>query len=223
MLADIDLDGCLIVIAGAGAQAYKRAKSLLAENCRILVVGEHVDSRLEELGCEQMTIRRQKIEDASFIRGCGARIVIAATSDDELNAMIANAARREPNCLAYSADGSSPSDYSHVATSRLSETVEFAVSTHGQSPAMAKSLRDRAAESLAGLVTGHDESRIALYSELRSEAKRRISAPSERRRFLQAIAVDAGVQELIKDGQAGAAQMRAMSILDGWDNAKDHS
>lgn len=220
---DIDLEGCLVVIAGAGAQAYKRASSLLNENCKILVVGQHIDPRLEELACDQLIIKEQEIKDASFLCGTGARIVIAATNDEKLNSMINDAARQEPNCLAYSADGASKSDYSHLAVAKLSDSVEFAVSTHGQSPSMAGSLRDRAATLLGSLVTDIDEMQIALYALLRSESKRKIRVSAERRRFMQAISEDAGVQQLIKDGDINAAQGRAMSILDGWDNGKDHS
>lgn len=216
MLVDIDLEGCLVVIAGGGAQALKRAESLQGEGCSILVVGEHIDARISKLG--SVTTREQKISDASFVRGCGARIVIAATSDDDLNAAISEAARKEPNCLAYSADGSSRSDYSHVASARLSDSVGFAVSTRGQSPMMAGTLRDRAAVALAGLVTSADEAWIGLYATLRSESKRRVKTPSGRRRFMLAVSKDEGVQQLIKDGKLDAAQERAMAILEKWDN-----
>lgn len=223
MLVDINLEGALAVIAGAGGQAYKRAESLVKENCRILVIGECVDSRFAELGCDRLTIRKERINDASFVYRCGARLIIAATSNDELNAAIIDAARAEPNCLAYSADGSIKSDYSHVATGKLSDSVEVAFSTHGQSPIMARTLRDRAAVSLGSLVTAADEAQIVLHAKLRSELRGRIESSSERIRFMRALADDADVQELIKDGQIDAAQERAMSILDVWDDVKDHS
>ena len=223
MLVDVNLDECLVLIAGAGDQAHKRAKILLEENCHIRIIGKSIDPRLEKLASSKLTIQKKEITDTTFIVGCGARIIIAATDNDELNATIVDAARAEPNCLAYCADGSSKSDYSHIAIETLSNSVQFGISTHGQSPIIARALRDRAMILLDNLVTDSDEVCITLYSILRSKAKDKIRSSSERRRFMKAIADDTRVKELIKDGQINVAQERAMMILDRWDNVKNNS
>lgn len=222
MLIDIDLEGHLAIIAGAGTQAYRRAKSLLDENCRVIVIGQSVDERFDKISSKNLTVKKQKIDDASFVFGCGARLVVAATDNEELNAIIVNAARKEPNCLAYTADGASKSDYSHVATAKLADKIEFALSTCGQSPTVAKSLRDRASTMLEGLVTETDKAQIHLYSTMRAESRRTIPTSRGRQRFIQTLADDHTVQQLIKDGRTAEAQERAMEILKGWQDVKDH-
>lgn len=213
-MVDLDLRGARAVIFGGGGEALRRAGALIAEGCSVLVIGERVDARLEGMAGERLEIRRERAADARAIRGCGARVVVAATSDAALNAEIVRAARKEPNCLAYSSDGGSRSDYAHVATAELSPSVRVAVSTRGQSPVMAAALRDRAAAALEGLVGEEDEAMIALQAGMREAARGRIASPRARRNLLREVATDGAVKRLIKDGRAGAARDRAMSMLE---------
>ena len=219
MIVDLALHGCRAVIIGAGSEAYRRTRALLGEGCTVLVIGEPADARFDALAGDSFELRRERVHDASAIRGCGARIVVAATDDTALNSTIVEAARCEPNCLAYSSDDAANSDYAHLAATRLSDSVSFAVSTGGKSPVMARILRERAAGALDGLVGEGDEAHIALQAEMRAAARGRIATPRGRRRFLRALAEDDGVKQLIKDGRARAARDRAMSILETWDGA----
>lgn len=214
MIVDLDLRGARAVVVGGGGEALRRARALLGEGCSVTVMGERVDARLEGMAGERLEIRRGRLGDARAIRGCGARVVVAATSDAALNAEVVRAARAEPNCLAYSSDGASRSDYAHVATAELSPSVRLAVSTGGRSPVMAAALRERAAAALAGLVGEEDEAMIALQADMREAARGRLASPGARRGFLRAVAADVGVKRLIRDGRAGAARDRAMSILE---------
>lgn len=202
------------MVVGAGNEALRRARALLEEGCSVTVIGERVDARLEGMAGERLEIRRERVADARAIRGCGARVVVAATSDAGINAEIVRAARAEPNCLAYSSDGASRSDYAHVATADLSPSVRVAVSTRGRSPVMAAALRDRAAAALGGLVGEEDEAMIDLQAGAREAARGRLASPQARRAFLREVAADGGVKQLIKDGRAGAARDRAMHILE---------
>lgn len=214
MIVDLDLRGARAVVVGAGNEALRRARALLEEGCSVTVIGERVDARLEGMAGERLEIRRERVADARAIRGCGARVVVAATSDAGINAEIVRAARAEPNCLAYSSDGASRSDYAHVATADLSPSVRVAVSTRGRSPVMAAALRDRAAAALGGLVGEEDEAMIDLQAGAREAARARLASPQARRAFLREVAADGGVKQLIKDGRAGAARDRAMHILE---------
>lgn len=213
-MVDLDLRGARAVVVGAGNEALRRARALLEEGCSVTVIGERVDARFGGMAGARLEVRRERVADARAIRGCGARIVVAATSDAGINAEIVRAARAEPNCLAYSSDGASRSDYSHVATADLSPSVRVAVSTRGRSPVMAAALRDRAAAALDGLVGEGDEAMIGLQAEAREAARGRLASPRERREFLREVASDEGVKQLIKDGRAGAARDRAMHILE---------
>jgi uroporphyrin-III C-methyltransferase/precorrin-2 dehydrogenase/sirohydrochlorin ferrochelatase len=133
----VDLREHLVVVVGGGAVAARKVEQLLKAHARVRVVAP-------ELGAELAAFRdHARIEYRPLLFSPpqldGARLVVAATSDADVNVAVARAAR-ERGILANVVDDGANSDFIFPAIIDRSPLV-VAVGTSGSSPTLARRVR----------------------------------------------------------------------------------
>ena len=127
----LDLTGQPVVVIGAGKIAARKIRSLLAAGARITVISPQA-SRLPK--AVRWLRRRYRRGDLA-----GARLVVAATDDRQVNELVCAEAKRRRqfiNCVAPPTAG----NFIVPAVARRG-SLAIAISTDGLSPSLAKRLR----------------------------------------------------------------------------------
>ena len=137
----------------------------------------------------------------------GARLVIAATDDQATNEAVWREAE-SLGCLANVVDDPAHCNFHAPATVRRGDLC-IAVSTGGNSPALAKRLR----RTLEAQFDDSYEPFLALLGELRPLVKERIVDPAIRLDTWEAL-LGSDILELFRDGAHQAAQRCALEIID---------
>lgn len=134
---DIRQRRCLVV--GGGAVATRKATALLDCDAKVTVVSPDITLQLRELaakGALKLIVRAYRSSDLK-----GMFLVIGATDDEGLNRRISRDAR-DRNMLVNIADRPQACNFILPAIVRRGDLV-IAISTSGQSPALAKKLRQQ--------------------------------------------------------------------------------
>lgn len=216
MIVDLRLAGRLVVVVGGGREGDRKVRALLGEGCRITVFSESATPgihRLAERGL--VTLESGSVRDG-FLDGLDPYMVMAATDDRALNRKIVGQARAL-GCVCYAADDPEAGDFAHPSTFMLRGGVRVAVSTGGQSPAMAMRISARAKSALADLVTDEDVGQISLQKEAREAARRALPDQADRRRFLHSVIQDETVKRLLAAGNIDEARARMRDMLGEYD------
>ena len=131
------LEGRPVLVVGAGTVALAKIEGLRAAGATITVVAPHTIPRIRELAHQDALVWRQRIFEPTDLEG--AFLVIAATNATEVNRTVFEEARRRnipcnavddpPNCDFYFGSVVSRGD------------LQLAISTAGESPALAQRLR----------------------------------------------------------------------------------
>lgn len=137
----LELSGQLVVVVGAGKVATRKVRTLLATGANVTVIAPDATPSLRRLKKVHWLRRRYQTGDLR-----GARLVVAATDDLEVNRKVCAEAKRRRqlvNCAAPPAAGNFivPAIVRHGA-------FTIAISTGGASPAAAKALRQKLERSL---------------------------------------------------------------------------
>ena len=206
------LAGRLVVVVGGGREGDRKVRALLDEGCRITGFSESVTPGLRRLAEQgRVTLESGTVRDG-FLDGLNPYMVMAATDDRELNRKIVEQARAA-GCVCYAADDPEAGDFAHPSTFMLKGGVRVAVSTGGQSPAMAMRISARARGMLADLVTDEDAGQISLQKEAREAARRVLPDQRDRRKFLHSVIRDETVKRLLAAGNADEARARMTDML----------
>lgn len=154
MIVDLHLESRSILIVGGGQQATRKAKVMLKEGGLITVVSPQFSVALEEMaGDKRLKIIQQLAsDDDALLEETHPDILVAATDDIALNMRLVELAKRR-GILAYNASSPRNSDYSHVAVAEVGDIIKVGISTGGNSPVMAKAIRDAIRIMLKRLVT----------------------------------------------------------------------
>ncbi len=131
------LEGRRCVVIGAGEIAAQKLDSLLAAGAQIHIVAPRASERIQQL-VRQGTIcwSRRTFESGDL---SGVTLVIAATGNPEVNALVFREARRQ-GVLCNSVDEPEHCDFYYPAVVRRGD-LQIAISTAGHSPALAQRLR----------------------------------------------------------------------------------
>lgn len=188
--AFLKLAGRRCVVVGAGPVAEEKVEGLLRAGADVRVVAPEATRRIRELA------RGKKLRwDGRAFRAsdlAGAFLVVAATSSALLHAQIYRQARRR-GVLCNVVDDPEHCDFYYGSVVRRGE-LQIAISTAGQSPALAQRLRKKLEEEFG-----------AEYEEWLRELGRirqRLFAkkmPAERRRaLLHRFASEASFEEFLR-------------------------
>ena len=216
MIVDLHLNGELVIIVGAGAEALKKINSLLTQDCKILVLGDKANSQIKNyVSKKKIKFKKVKLSNANFLSDYKPYLVMATTDDKSLNRKIINRARKM-NCLAYATDDPTVSDFSHPSVINIEDTIQIAISTGGRSPVMARKMKNEAEKIFKKIVNKDDIYQIKIQEIARKAAKGKISTQKERKKFLYSVLNDKRIKQLIKDDEPKKAQKRAMLMLEEW-------
>jgi precorrin-2 dehydrogenase/sirohydrochlorin ferrochelatase len=216
MIVDLNIHGKIVVVIGGGNEAQKRINSLLKQDCRIIVISDSFNAKINKLAkTKKIKIEKQKIEDLKFISKFKPNIIITTTNDKKINQKIINASKRK-KIIVYSADNPEDSDFSNPAIIDFDNTIQIAIFTGGQSPAMSKKIKTKSEKIFKRLITDKDIAQIKIQKIARKRAKETIPTQTQRKEYLHSIMTDNEIDQLIKDGQMKKAEKRAITILRNW-------
>lgn len=177
-MACLDLTGRRCVVVGGGSVGLEKAAGLVACEARVTVVSPELEPGFADLGIEWRH-GRYRADDLE-----GAFLVIAATSDREVNEHVSRDAEAR-GMLCNVADVPELCNFILPAVHREGP-IAVAVSTGGASPALAKRLRSQIAELVR---PEHAELAEELRS-LRPEVKERFSTYEERRDYFEELVTE---------------------------------
>jgi len=203
-------------VIGSGNEGMKKVSSLLTQDCEILVVSNSSNSQLEKhVKQGRIKFKKMKLKNANFLINYKPYLVMATTTDRELNRKIVEKARKMKS-YAYASDDPEVSDFAHPSVINVADTVQIAISTGGSSPAMARKIKLKAESYFKKNISNEEIYQIKLQKFARVEAKLIIKTQIERKKFLYSILNDKHVKELLKDGKYKQAQTRVKKILNEW-------
>ena len=216
LIVDLHLNGKLVIVIGSGNEGMKKVSSLLTQDCEILVVSNSSNSQLEKhVKQGRIKFKKMKLKNANFLTNYKPYLVMATTTDRELNRKIVEKARKMKS-YAYASDDPEVSDFAHPSVINVADTVQIAISTGGSSPAMARKIKLKAESYFKKNISNEEIFQIKLQKFARAEAKLIIKTQVERKKFLYSILNDKHVKELLKDGKYKQAQTRVKKILNEW-------
>ena len=201
---------------GSGNEGMKKVSSLLTQDCEILVVSNSSNSQLQKhVKQGRIKFKKMKLKNANFLINYKPYLVMATTTDRELNRKIVEKSRKMKS-YAYASDDPEVSDFAHPSVINVADTVQIAISTGGSSPAMARKIKLKAESYFKKNISNEEIFQIKLQKFARAEAKLIIKTQVERKKFLYSILNDKHVKELLKDGKYKQAQTRVKKILNEW-------
>ncbi len=176
----VKLAGRKCLVAGAGTVAEAKIASLLEAEAEVRVVAPQANERVRALassGALRWDEREFQTSDLD-----GIFMAIAATSDPDINASVFEHSRQR-SVICNSVDDPPHCDFYFSANVRRGD-LQVAISTAGQSPAVAQRLRDEIERALdPGLGEWLED-----VGALRREILARYPASEERKRLLQRLA-----------------------------------
>ena len=193
----LDLRGKIAVVVGLGAVGQRKALGLIAAGAQVRGVDPHGADWATTAGID---LREEPYHPAHLT---GATLVIAAATAEVNRLVVADA--RASGLLVSSASDPDSGHFTVPAVWR-SGPITLTVATGGASPALAATLRDRAATAL-----GPAAPALALILiDLRAEVLARITDPQARRLALRTAADPAWLDRTTRDGAAATrAALRA--------------
>ena len=159
----------------------KKVSSLLTQDCEILVVSNSSNSQLEKhVKQGRIKFKKMKLKNANFLINYKPYLVMATTTDRELNRKIVEKARKMKS-YAYASDDPEVSDFAHPSVINVADTVQIAISTGGSSPAMARKIKLKAESYFKKNISNEEIFQIKLQKFARAEAKLIIKTQLERK------------------------------------------
>lgn len=140
------LAGAPVVVVGGGVVAARKVAGLLPAEAAITVIAPELGEELRALHEQGVFVWQARPYQAGDLEG--ARLAFAATNVRAVNAQVAAEAARL-HVLCNVADDPNAGDF-HVPAVHRADGMVIAVSSSGQSPRRATSLRNRIAQWLAG-------------------------------------------------------------------------
>jgi uroporphyrin-III C-methyltransferase/precorrin-2 dehydrogenase/sirohydrochlorin ferrochelatase len=193
----LDIRDAWCVVIGGGDIAARKTAALRRAGAKVRLVAPHLCPRLETSACCKeiaYTCARYSADQLA-----GARVVVAATDEREVNAAVAHACRAL-NIPVNVADDSTLSTFIMPAVIDRSPVV-VAISSGGAAPVLSRLLRARL-ESLLPASLGQ----IAkLAARFRRAAIHKLPAPAVRRRFWERV-FQGPIAELALSGETHQAQ-----------------
>jgi precorrin-2 dehydrogenase/sirohydrochlorin ferrochelatase len=174
--AFLDLRGRRALVVGGGGVAERKVTGLLDAGARVRVVSPEVTPALAALADAGIVERRARAFRGHDVRGC--MIVVAATGVPEVDDAAAAAARRA-RALVNVVDRADACDFILPSVLRRGD-LQIAVSTGGQSPALAREIRRhleaRFGEDCAEVIAWAGRTRARVLVTRRPAAVRRRAA-----------------------------------------------
>ena len=216
MIVDLVINQKKILVIGGGKEALKRIRSMIKEQCEIIIISETISKQIKNIAkIKKIIIKKQKITNLQFISEYRPDIIITTTDNKELNQKIINAAKKR-KILAYSSDNLENSDFSNPAIIDFENTIKIAIFTGGSSPIIAKKIKEKSEEIFRKTITKEDIGQAKIHKKIRKVVKNVISSQKQRKRYMESIMKDNEIDQLIKDGKFKKAENRAITMMRDW-------
>jgi len=193
---------CGAVVIGGGEVAARKVEGLLTAGAGVTVISPQFAPVLEELAAQgRITALRRAYRVGDL---AGARLVIAATDDPQVNRTVWEEAQGR-GCLVNVVDDPTHCTF-HVPAVARRGPVAIAVSTGGASPALAKHLRQKVEAAI-----GPEYAQLAaLLAGLRPAGQ--ALAPAGKREAFWRTMIERTLP-LLRQGQADEAEQEAIAML----------
>jgi precorrin-2 dehydrogenase/sirohydrochlorin ferrochelatase len=194
----LDLRERSCVVFGGGRVAERKALSLLEAGANVTVVSPSLTPKLLELSSSgKITHLAKTFEDADI---AGAYIAIAATGNPEANTEVGRLCRKKQILVNVAAP---PDESSFIVPSVVDRgALLIAISTSGESPALAKKIR----MELNKMFGPEYDLFLQRMSALRGRLTAQQKDEGERSRIFQAV-VDSDVLGLLRQGKLHEADI----------------
>lgn len=140
--ASLNIKGMRCLVVGGGKVAYRKATSLLSFHARVEVVAPEIISPLQDMVQQRKVKHIQEEYRSSHLDG--VFLVFGATGDEETNRRIAKDAQKR-NLMVNIVDAPGLCAFIVPAVLRRGD-LTVSISTGGNSPALARSLREKMEE-----------------------------------------------------------------------------
>lgn len=174
-----------VFILGTGEVATRRANKFLDHSANVILVGNHLDSKIEKKGA----ILKNTSEVDELVKW--ADIVVIATSDDELAQYTSNIAS---NKLLNRADFPDEGNII-VPNSFFVGDIEISIFTGSKSPLISKYLRKK----IQSIITKEDLIKIELQDYARKLLKQKVDNQKQRKELLYDLFEDNIIESLINE------------------------
>lgn len=216
MIISLNLQNKKVCIVGGGNESLKRLTPLLKENCNITVISESINKQIKNLALrKKILLKKTKLDDAKFLEKEKPFMIITTTNNNKLNLEILKKAKKM-KIIAYSSDNPVQSDFSNPAIIDYEKIIEIAVFTGGKSPIMSKKIKEQLEKSLKKSISREDIEQIKIQMIARSLVKNSIDDQNKRKEFLNSLAKDKKIKQLIKDGQGKKIEKHIIAMLRDW-------
>lgn len=203
----LDLRDREVVVVGGGTVAERKVRALLEAGARVRVVSRTFVPSLKALAeCGRIAFRAGEFEEADLE---GAWLIISATDDAEVNRRVAEAAARHRR---FCNVADAPTFCSFLAPAVIRRgAVAIAISTGGQSPALAVHLKQK----IAAIIGPEYGALAELLSHMRPLVQERIPDPKWRAEVFHRL-VESEVFDLLRAGERSAAEAHARALIERW-------
>jgi precorrin-2 dehydrogenase/sirohydrochlorin ferrochelatase len=201
----VGLDSARCLVIGGGEVAARKVAALCEAGAHPIVISPMLCQALQQRA-EQGQIKaiRRAYQPGDL---AGARLVIAATDDQATNDAVWCEAQAV-GCLVNVVDDSLRCNF-HVPATVRRGALAVSVSTSGNSPLLARRLREMMEEQFDAAY----EPYLALLGELRPVVRDQVTDPAQRRVLWQML-LDSEILDLFRSGQPEAARRRAGEIIE---------
>lgn len=184
--------------------ALRKVEGLLAAGAVVKVIAPQLDRSLEDLESQGKVLAERREYRLGDLEG--ALLVVAATSEPEVNRAVAADASRL-NLLLNVVDVPDLCDFIVPSVIRRDE-LTVAISTGGMSPALAKRMRQKLEEVLVPEYGPF----LRLLGTLRARIRQELPVPAQREAFWAEV-VNSNAFDVFRTGGEGAALVRIEEIL----------
>lgn len=200
----IDLNGKPATMIGGGHIAERKIETLLEAGACVTVIAPHVTDGIRAMADEGRIAWKNKRYEVGDLKG--AFCTYAATNDHAVNTAIYDEATRNSQ-LCNVVDVPPLCNFIVPSIVRRGD-LSIAISTSGNSPALAKKLRVDLTEHIGP----EWEALNDLLGRMRPELKRRYTEEAPRNDVLARM-LDAGVLALLREGRANEAEELAWTCM----------
>ncbi len=207
MLVDMNFEDKTVLILGEGDELENRTRQFLEAGATVTVASPRLTrnlradakaKRLELVACNYSTAWKR------LVRKNHPYLVVLATTNRQGANEIAKQIRDERQSLIYAVDMPQLNDFNMPALAKRGD-IRVAVSTGGQSPAMARILRNR----IEHVITPEDSREVQLQSMIRQEIKNKIPNAETRKDCIYTIIENRKIKQFLRTGRIEEAQRLA--------------
>lgn len=204
-LVDLADTPCLVI--GGGDVAARKVSALREAGARPVVISPALcDTLRHQVDEGEIDAIERRYQPGDL---AGVRLVIAATDDPMTNEAVWREAQEE-GCLLNVVDDPPKCSF-HVPATVRRGALTLAVSTDGNSPLLARRIR----ETLEQQFDLAYEPYLELLGELRPWVQETVGDPNRRKALWESV-LDSDVLDLLRDGRTEAARQRAEAIVESF-------